>query len=290
MSSIYRDRTEEFVKLRKAAQKLAEWASAGGVASAHDQAAQQAKNEEAARQGAPPPSWMRAVESFASIEAGINSKMELLVSQQREVFSPKFGMSESEIKEQEELVFEYNNDVQRLLKEAERLAKTIAVRDTASPSEQLAAKNVEKHLATRLANMLTAFRKAQSGFTNQLKQREERKQRFKKVPATDESTLERLEKEEKVTSYLAMGYSEADISELMFLEAQKREQNEEISALLRSVQEVHQMFDDLRTLIVEQGTYLDRIDANIDMAHAAVQRGVVEIQKAREVQKKCLVA
>lgn len=287
-NSIYRDRTQEFFKLRQAAKKLAEWQN-GQVASAHDVAAQRAKNDDAANNSGPPPSWVRAVESFVDIERGVTSKLELLVTAQREVFAPKFGMSEEEAQEQENSVVTYNGETQRLLKEAERMAKNITVRESATPGEQLAAENVKKHLATRLANMLTAFRKAQSGYTNQLKQREERKQRFKKIPANDASTHERLEKEEKVTGYLSMGYSEAEISELIFMEQQKLQQNAAITELMHSVQEVHEMFKDLQNMIVEQGTMLDRIDMNVRRTQASMEKGNAELKKAREEQKKCII-
>ena len=289
-NSIYRDRTIEFFKLRSASLEQNKWLAGNGQVSEQDIAAQNAKNEDLEKSSGPPPSWVRAVESFVEIERSINSKMELLVASQREVFAPKFGISEEEAEEQEDQVVQYNKDVQNFLKEAERLATNVVqLRDSATVTERRAAENVQKHLSTRLANLLVAFRKAQSGYTSQLKKREEQKAKFRRVKAEDASTHERLEKEEKVTGYLAQGYTEAEVSELLFMEEQKREQNAQITQLMESVQEVHQMFADLRDMVVEQGTMLDRIDYNLEKTSTHMAKGLEQLHKAREQQKKCII-
>lgn len=289
-NSIHRDRTLEFIVLRTAAKRQSEWASGSSHPSEQDVAAQNAREEDSEKGHGPPPSWVRAVESFVEIERSINSKMEMLVTSQREVFAPKFGVSAEEAEEQEEQVMEYNKEVQALLKEAERLAvHVVQLRESATSTERRAAENVQKHLSNRLANLLVAFRKAQSGYTSQLKKREEQKAKFRKVKTEDATTHERLEKEEKVTGYLAQGYTEAECAELLFMEAQKREQNAQITQLMESVQEVHQMFADLRDMVVEQGTMLDRIDYNLEKTHEHMQKGLEQLHKAREQQKKCVV-
>lgn len=54
------------------------------------------------------------------------------------------------------------------------------------------------------------------------------------------------------------------------------------------------MFKDLATLIVDQGTMLDRIDANMEMVVQRVQGGVKELETAERYQKsarpvKCII-
>ena len=279
--SIYRDRTQEFFILRDAAKRQLQWLGSGSaVALTHSESV--ARSE-------PPPSWVRSLESFTELERTINAKMELLVAAQRDVFQPRFSAS-SAGEELESQVVHYNEEIQRLLREVDRITQNVSqLRDSATAAEQHAAGNVRKHLSTRLANLLTSFRKAQSGYTNQMKQREDKKQRFKRVVTTDAQTYERLEREEKVTGFLAMGYSEAEVSELLFLESQKREQNEAISKILESVKEVHDMFADLRDMVIEQGTMLDRIDFNLEKSATSLNKGNEQLKEAREQQKKCAV-
>ncbi len=45
------------------------------------------------------------------------------------------------------------------------------------------------------------------------------------------------------------------------------------------------LFKDLSTLVVEQGTILDRIDYNIETAHKDVVEGVVYLEKTEKIEK-----
>lgn len=45
------------------------------------------------------------------------------------------------------------------------------------------------------------------------------------------------------------------------------------------------MFKELATLVVDQGTVLDRIDYNMDLVIERTERGMQELEKAEEYQK-----
>lgn len=59
---------------------------------------------------------------------------------------------------------------------------------------------------------------------------------------------------------------------------QKRDK--EISTLLTSINELASIFKDLQTLVLEQGTILDRIDYNIDNAVQSTKQATDELRKA----------
>jgi len=59
---------------------------------------------------------------------------------------------------------------------------------------------------------------------------------------------------------------------------QKRDK--EISTLLTSINELASIFKDLQTLVLEQGTILDRIDYNIDNAVQSTKQATEELRKA----------
>ncbi len=59
---------------------------------------------------------------------------------------------------------------------------------------------------------------------------------------------------------------------------QKRDK--EISTLLTSINELASIFKDLQTLVLEQGTILDRIDYNIDNAVQSTKQASEELRKA----------
>ena len=52
------------------------------------------------------------------------------------------------------------------------------------------------------------------------------------------------------------------------MEAFAEERDREVRAILQSINDLGQIMKDLSTLVIDQGTILDRIDANMDQARA----------------------
>ena len=61
---------------------------------------------------------------------------------------------------------------------------------------------------------------------------------------------------------------------------QLRRRDEDLTNLLKSVNDLAQIFKDMQTLVMEQGTILDRIDYNIDIASSNISQGKKNITKA----------
>ena len=62
--------------------------------------------------------------------------------------------------------------------------------------------------------------------------------------------------------------------------SQLRKRDNELNSLLDSVNELAQLFKDMQNLVMQQGTILDRIDYNIDIASINVNQGKKNIIKA----------
>ena len=60
----------------------------------------------------------------------------------------------------------------------------------------------------------------------------------------------------------------------------------ELGELLNSMSNLAATFSDLKNLVVEQGTVLDRIDYNIDVASTNTEKGKKHLINASELQKK----
>jgi syntaxin 16 len=302
---ITRDRLQEFTAFRKAARRQEAWlhqnktsVGDGLVATAPraDEDAAENRNDEASSSGATaaaasnsvgivPPPWVRALEHFSDLEATVSSRIDRLHKQQHEFFSPKFVSAEEEEDMQHDLDV-LAADVQKLLKELERMVLTgVRPADAENIDESMAAKNVQKHLSTRLTRIMGSYRDGQQLFVDQLKARQAKVQKFRKV-GTDE-VHSQLEREEKVAQFLEQGYTQADISELLAEEARQQEISSEVQSILASITELHEMFKDLHMLVVEQGTVLDRIDYNIRKASENTIKGIEQLKKAHEHQKRC---
>ena len=64
---------------------------------------------------------------------------------------------------------------------------------------------------------------------------------------------------------------------------QRREN--ELNEIVKGVNNLHELFRDLHTIVLEQGTILDRIDYNIDIGYENVSKGKKKIIKANENHK-----
>lgn len=64
-----------------------------------------------------------------------------------------------------------------------------------------------------------------------------------------------------------------------------QQRDTQLNSLLNSVNDLAQIFKDMQTLVMEQGSILDRIDYNIDIAATNVTSGKKSIVKANEYHK-----
>ena len=61
--------------------------------------------------------------------------------------------------------------------------------------------------------------------------------------------------------------------------------NKEINSLVENIVELSEIFKELNTLVVTQGTILDRIDYNLQMAAENTKKGNAQLIKAQKHQK-----
>ena len=64
-----------------------------------------------------------------------------------------------------------------------------------------------------------------------------------------------------------------------------QERDKEVDSIVKSVNNLHEMFKDMTILVNEQGTILDRIDYNIDIGYDNVSKGKKKLNQANESKK-----
>jgi len=89
------------------------------------------------------------------------------------------------------------------------------------------------------------------------------------------------------TQVFASAILDKDIREaardaLRFVESK----HNDIVRLKQSIDELHQMFLDMATLVQAQGELIDQIEANCDKAEEYIVRAVDELRKANKLQRK----
>ena len=71
----------------------------------------------------------------------------------------------------------------------------------------------------------------------------------------------------------------------LYIKAHADIREREVMSIMQSVNDLLEVMRDLSVLVIDQGTMLDRIDANVESAMVEVQRGVLELDRAERTQK-----
>ncbi|KAK7915644.1 hypothetical protein WMY93_011405 [Mugilogobius chulae] len=129
--------------------------------------------------------------------------------------------------------------------------------------EERLLRNVVSSLAQSLQDLSTNFRHTQSGYLKRMKNREERSKHFFDSGLHDDQLM---------------------LVEQNSVMVQERER--EIRNIVQSISDLNEIFRDLATMVVEQGTVLDRIDFNVEQACVKTEDGLKQLQKAEQYQKK----
>lgn len=135
-------------------------------------------------------------------------------------------------------------------------------------------RNLQRALASKLHEHSTAFRKAQKGYMTRL---QNKKGGGVDLLGTGGATGASEAKD--------TGFSDAQMSEVVEAEALAKDRDQEIVNIAKSINDLAVIFKELATLIIDQGTVLDRIDYNMEQVVDHVTKGVKELEKAEEYQK-----
>lgn len=233
-----------------------------------------------------PPKWVDGVEEFHYEITRIKQKLkELAVLHDKYLNRPTLD----DVSDEELAIEHTSQELTHIFQHCERLIHQVSAKSQGSSlQEQRISQNVITSLVTSLKDLYISFRSAQSSYVKKLKSREERSRHYFDNDLTsilrdsninNDSTI--LEEELQIT-----GFSK---DQLMFLDdnslmAEQRER--EITNIVKSIAELHEIFKDLGQIIADQGTILDRIDFNIEHSQVKVKEGLKQLQKAETYQKK----
>lgn len=175
--------------------------------------------------------------------------------------------------------------------------------------EQCLTQNVVTCLLLQLQDNTFRFRNSQNTYLKQLALREERsnvffdKQDFITIDldVPRETTVESFdnflkpkpmeESDEQIDEYFQQPVtSRLTQQQLLYLEEDNtkiiEQREQEVSKIVRSIVDLHDIFKDLAGMVQEQGTILDRIDYNVETTQSHVSEGLRQLQRAEMYQRK----
>ncbi|XP_065176443.1 syntaxin-16-like [Sycon ciliatum] len=229
-----------------------------------------------------PPEWCDGVEEIQFELTKIKQRIhELQAIHDKHMNRPSFD----DTMEEEHEIEIMTQEITQMFHRCQKLIQGIGNRGRGgSNQETKVTKNVMSSLASSLQDLSVTFRKAQSSYLKRLKNRDEREKQLFDTPATQVSSFM---EEENVTEdeLYDRGFTENQLGLVEDNSAMVEEREREIIKIVQSIADLNEIFRDLATMIVEQGTVLDRIDYNIEQAAVKIEEGVVQLQKAEKSHK-----
>lgn len=151
------------------------------------------------------------------------------------------------------------------------------LRSLGNQEEDAVKKNVQAQAAQQLQKLSIEFRKAQKNYLLRLKKQAEGSSR-NFVPGLEPTREERIPEDD--------GFIKAEAMVEQANTAMIREREREIEAVAQSVEDLAMVMKDLSTLVIDQGSVLDRIDYNIEQVGSHVEEGLEQLRKAERSQKR----
>ncbi|KAG2183947.1 hypothetical protein INT44_008958 [Umbelopsis vinacea] len=227
-----------------------------------------------------PPKWVDIVDEVEEDIKEIKEKINRLDGMHRKHLLPGFDDRSSDKAAIEELTegitmqfHSAKNKIKRIGAEGKR---------GTSQHEQQMSVNIQTSLASKVQEISSSFRKKQSAYLQKMQGQESRKTDILGL----ESSLSTEAADLLLTEDTNMGFTESQLAMMESNEAVIDQREREINQIAKSIYQLADIFRDLQTLVIDQGTMLDRIDYNIEQTNVQVQHAVVELDQGAKYQKK----
>ncbi|EJD42717.1 t-SNARE [Auricularia subglabra TFB-10046 SS5] len=227
-----------------------------------------------------PPEWVDVSDRVAQLLADAESKIARLEKLHAKHVLPGFADRSQEERDIDALTSAITRD----FRHASKLVHQIQTAPSASTypphrSEDTAAKNVQRALAARVQDASTAFRKKQRVYMDKLAGHATKNQ--------DLLVASGLRGDAAAQSRLSV---EEDLHESQSLQQLQHDpalatRNAEIAHLAQSIAGLAELFKDLSSLVVEQGTILDSVEYNIEQAAVELDHANAELKVAQRYQR-----
>jgi len=231
---------------------------------------------EEGRQPADAPAWMKVIEIVTKDLEIIKQQMNELVELHKRHLLPRFGvddMIEEEINI-DKLTDAITKAFQATQTRVQKIQKPNLPSEVADPLKT----NVQLSLGAQLKTLSEQFTKAQRHYLKKLQEKHE------KSGGNRVDLMDSLSSPNEVPFTVSFNPDQLNKVEQIEIDVSQREK--EIKLLNKKINDLALIFRDIATLVVEQGTMLDRIDINIEDTKHHLGSAVEELKQGANYQKK----
>lgn len=228
-----------------------------------------------------PPEWVNYFDETQYEFTRIRSRMkQIRETQQNNIAKPNFAEDTVE----QDKIDANTEEITHMLTHCQRLIGFIEKADVKSGTQQsLLRDNVAATLRMILTNMAGEFRSSQASYLKQIETRKETVDSFLFATSNDWVNTEILD--DAPVDSTGEGLTMEQIQILLQNADMVKERERDVICVSKSIVELNTLFKDLASLIIDQGTILDRIDYNVEQSTMRVKSALKSVQKAEQYQK-----
>jgi syntaxin 16 len=237
-----------------------------------------------------PPDWTMDVEEIHLDIINVKKKLKELSSlHDKHLNRPR--MDDNNFDEEKSVDF-LTQEITHILGVAQNKVRKISLKANmvrTSESDKRLMKNVVGSLASSMQEVLNSFRKSQNLYLKKIQSRKERSNMLfgtsEYLSTSTNLLMDDTDYDEEFSPRHSQNEQQTRLQASRVNALLLDEREKEINHIVKSIHDLNELFSDLATMVVDQGTVLDRIDCNIEKVSHHVDAGLVELQKANKYTK-----